>query len=69
MEFSRAFLWSAAFLAVLGNIGSLIARVTLHTENVHTSFHVLVTNLGIADFLMGVYLTIIGAADQYYRGR
>ena len=38
-------------------------------DSVHTNVHVLVTNLGLADFLMGIYLTIIGIADLVYRGR
>ena len=63
------FLWTAALLAVFGNLGSLVARVKLHSENAKTSFQVLVTNLSIADFLMGIYLTIIGIADIAYRGK
>ena len=29
-------------------------------------FDVLIVNLAAADFLMGVYLAVIGAADRYY---
>jgi hypothetical protein len=57
-------LWVSSLLAIFGNIGSLVIRYRLHTENAKSSFHVLVANLGAADFLMGVYLAIIGIADQ-----
>ena len=33
-----------------------------------SSFNLFVTHLSIADFLMGVYLTIIGVADQVFHG-
>nr|KAG5712202.1 hypothetical protein BaRGS_014552 [Batillaria attramentaria] len=36
----------------------------LYKKNAKTGFHVFVTNLNLADFAMGVYLVIIGAADQ-----
>nr|KAG5712919.1 hypothetical protein BaRGS_007516 [Batillaria attramentaria] len=41
----------------------------LDKEAAKTGFHVFVTNLSVADFLMGVYLTIIGVADQVYSGQ
>ncbi|XP_076436576.1 G-protein coupled receptor GRL101-like [Babylonia areolata] len=34
-----------------------------------SGFSVFVINLNMADFLMGVYISIIGAADERYRGR
>nr|KAG5708620.1 hypothetical protein BaRGS_033041 [Batillaria attramentaria] len=54
-------------MSVVGNVGSFAARV-LQQEAAKTGFHVFVTNLSMADLLMGVYLTIVGAADQVYRG-
>nr|KAG5695272.1 hypothetical protein BaRGS_028207 [Batillaria attramentaria] len=63
----RGFLWVMASMAIVGNAGSFAARV-VQKEAVKTGFHVFVTNLSVADFLMGVYLTIIGIADQVYRG-
>ena len=65
----RVFLWLFALLAVLGNCGSFFARFYLQSESFHSSFNVLVTNLSVADFVMGVYLTIIGVADRVYRGQ
>ncbi|XP_070196645.1 G-protein coupled receptor GRL101-like [Littorina saxatilis] len=65
----RVFLWLFAILAVLGNAGSFVARFYLQNESFQSSFNVLVTSLSVADFLMGVYLAIIGVADQVYRGR
>nr|KAG5700957.1 hypothetical protein BaRGS_034242 [Batillaria attramentaria] len=34
-----------------------------------SGFNVFVTNLCLADFLMGVYLFVIGTADQLFKGR
>nr|KAG5708934.1 hypothetical protein BaRGS_009343 [Batillaria attramentaria] len=34
-----------------------------------TGFNVFVTSLSLADFLMGVYLAMVGAADSVYRGK
>ncbi|KAL8617016.1 hypothetical protein ACOMHN_014187 [Nucella lapillus] len=69
----RVFLWMFALLAVLGNMGSFVARFYLQDRSFQSrgqsSFNVLVTNLSVADFLMGVYLTIIGVADHIYRGQ
>nr|KAG5710942.1 hypothetical protein BaRGS_013676 [Batillaria attramentaria] len=63
----RGFLWVMASMAIVGNAGSFAARI-VQKEAAKTGFHVFVTNLSVADFLMGVYLTIIGVADQVYRG-
>jgi hypothetical protein len=48
---------------------TVVVRVMMHSENTRSGFHVLVTNLSLADFLMGVYLAIVGVADQVFRGR
>ncbi|KAL8591716.1 hypothetical protein ACOMHN_061808 [Nucella lapillus] len=63
----RIFLWIFASLSVIGNFGSFIGRMYLNKEDKKLgSFSILVTNLTVADFFMGVYLIIIGAADQVY---
>ena len=65
----RVFLWTFASLAVLGNAGSVVARLCLHHDgSAQGGFSVLVTNLSLADFFMGVYLAIVGVADAVYRG-
>ena len=66
----RAFLWIFALLSIVGNVGSFVARLYLSNNGVGLgSFNIFVTNLSIADFFMGVYLAIVGVADQIYRGK
>ena len=65
----RIFLWTFATLAVVGNVGSFVGRVYISNKDKQlNSFNVFVTNLSLADLFMGVYLTMIGVADQVYLG-
>ena len=65
----RVFLWLFASLSVVGNVGSFVARLHLSNKGAGLgSFSIFVTNLCMADFFMGVYLAIVGVADQIYRG-
>ena len=64
----RAFLWLISFLSLFGNMFCLVARVFVQRTASTNGFHVFVTNLGIADLLMGVYMAIIGMADSLFRG-
>ena len=65
----RVFLWLFASLSVVGNVGSFVARLYFSNKGAGLgSFNILVTNLSIADLFMGVYLAIVGVADQIYRG-
>ena len=59
-----------AILALLGNLSCFVARVFVQRggRSGGTGFGVFVTHLCVADFLMGVYLAIIGVADSLYRG-
>ncbi|XP_025079761.1 G-protein coupled receptor GRL101-like [Pomacea canaliculata] len=57
-----------ASLALLGNLSSLVYRLMLHKTSGNVGYDVFVTNLCVADFLMGLYLLIIGIADFRYRG-
>ena len=62
-------LWLFASLSVVGNVGSFVARLYLGNKGAGLgSFDIFVTNLAMADFFMGVYLAIVGVADQIYRG-
>nr|KAG5708960.1 hypothetical protein BaRGS_009369 [Batillaria attramentaria] len=63
----RVCLWVFAALSFAGNSGSFVARLYLSSKS-GGGFNTFVTNLSIADFLMGVYLMIIGVADQAYNG-
>ncbi|XP_025084037.1 G-protein coupled receptor GRL101-like isoform X2 [Pomacea canaliculata] len=62
----RVFLSLFASLALMGNAGSFIYRVFISKKTSNLGFDVFVTNLSIADFVMGVYLAIIGIADRVY---
>ena len=65
----RVFLWLFASLSVVDNVGSFVVRLRFGNKGAGLgSFSIFVTNLSIADFVMGVYLAIAGVADQVYRG-
>ncbi|XP_070205915.1 G-protein coupled receptor GRL101-like [Littorina saxatilis] len=63
----RVFLSIFAALALLGNVGCFVVR-TLYLKSSKSGFSVFVTHLSLSDFLMGVYLAVIGVADRLYRG-
>lgn len=66
----RVALWTLASTAVVGNAGSLAARLYRCKDgHFRGSFTVFVINLALADLFMGVYLTIVGVADHIYRGK
>ncbi|KAL8597223.1 hypothetical protein ACOMHN_051536 [Nucella lapillus] len=64
----RVFLVFYAVLALIGNVGSFVYRVCVERSAVKLGYEVFVTHLSMADFLMGVYLAIIGIADRVYYG-
>ena len=64
----RGFLWLISFLSLLGNVFCLAVRVCMQKNSTFSGFHVFVSNLSIADLLMGVYIVIIGVADSLFRG-
>ena len=61
----RVGIWVVSILALLNNVQSLFVkfRQKQQTNPVH---FLLITNLSVSDFLMGVYLIILLAADLYY---
>jgi hypothetical protein len=61
-----AVVWILGILACLGNAFVIIWRLVKERSNV---VNVLVLNLGLSDFLMGIYLLIIAVADTIYRDR
>ena len=67
-EVLRAFLWIIGFLAFLGNTAVLILRLYFQRSSLMRTYGIFVTNLGIADFLMGIYLIILAIADVTFRG-
>ena len=68
-DFYRVMLFVFSLLAIVGNLGSCVFRLLSHKGPKNKSFHLFVTHLCMADFLMGIYLAIIGVADQVFRGR
>ena len=62
----RFSIWVLGCIALLGNTFVLIWRLKTKSDNkVHS---MLLFNLAFSDFLMGIYLVVIGSADVYYRG-
>lgn len=60
-------IWILGSIALLGNGFVLIWRLKTKSESkVHS---LLLLNLAISDFIMGLYLVVIGSVDTYYRGR
>ena len=62
----RIFLWILGVMAFAGNIFVLAWRTKRH-EGQRVP-NMLLCNLSVADFLMGLYMIAIAAADLYYRG-
>ncbi|KAJ8298415.1 hypothetical protein KUTeg_024946 [Tegillarca granosa] len=60
----RAFLWLIGITASLGNFAVVLYRLVLSKKKQTSVF---VNNLGIADFLMGIYMLIIASADTVFR--
>ncbi|XP_025101655.1 G-protein coupled receptor GRL101-like [Pomacea canaliculata] len=63
----RVFLWLFCVLSITGNIGGFLFRQRFQKSLSLSGFNVFVTNLSVSDFLMGVYLAILGVADETYR--
>ena len=62
----RVFLAVFAALAVSGNIICFVLRVLILKGKQKSGFAIFVTHLSVSDFMMGVYLVIIGTADRVY---
>ncbi|XP_041364627.1 G-protein coupled receptor GRL101-like [Gigantopelta aegis] len=64
----RLFLWILGICALMGNIVVVSYQHFFNKRFVGRTYSVFVTNLGISDFCMGIYMIIISAADVKYRG-
>ena len=64
----RIFLSIFAVSAFVGNLISVFVRLFVTKINQKMGFAVFVANLCISDFLMGLYLVLIGVADRHYMG-
>ncbi|KAL8619709.1 hypothetical protein ACOMHN_025795 [Nucella lapillus] len=67
-DFYRIVLSIFAALALIGNLSSFVYRVFINPASSHLGFGIFVTHLCVSDFLMGVYLAVIGIADRMYQG-
>ena len=56
----------SATLATVGNVLSLVLRVFVLKGKQQSGYATFVTHLCVSDFVMGVYLVIIGVADRVY---
>ena len=59
------FMWILGFMAITGNLGVLVWRLTHKTRSQKVQW-LLITNLAASDFLMGIYMIIIASADNIY---
>ena len=64
----RALLWVIGTFSLLGNAASLVYRFFFDRERLKLGYGIFVSNLAVADFLMGVYLITIALADVSFRG-
>ena len=64
----RILLWVIGLCSLLGNAASLIYRLVFDRERLKLGYGIFVSNLAVADFLMGIYLIIIASADAAFRG-
>ena len=64
----RALLWVIGSCSLLGNAASLVYRFFFDRERLKLGYGIFVSNLAVADFLMGVYLITIALADVSFRG-
>ncbi|OWF49263.1 G-protein coupled receptor GRL101 [Mizuhopecten yessoensis] len=65
----RVFLWIIGVTAVVGNLFVILYRTFVDRKHIKKSYSLLVINLSISDFLMGVYMLIIASVDTHYSGR
>ena len=65
----QAVLWIVGIASLLGNFSSIIYRLVYDRARLQIGYGIFVTNLAVADFLMGVYLLTIAVIDSLYRNR
>ena len=63
----RVLLWLVGSATLLGNIVTLFYRLTWDRELLLKPYGLFVTNLGISDILMGVYLAVMAIANARFR--
>ncbi|KAL8586920.1 hypothetical protein ACOMHN_051025 [Nucella lapillus] len=66
-NFHRIVLTALTVLALVGNLTSFLYRTVFDKRTRQSGFGVFVIHLCVSDFLMGVYLMMIGLADHAYK--
>lgn len=64
----RVILSVLCVLIVIGNVSTLLYRLVVDRRASNLAFGQFVTQMGVSDLLMGVYLAVIGMADRMYIG-
>ena len=62
----RVIMWIVGLFALLSNLGVLLYRYRSKEKGNKVQL-LLISNLSISDFIMGVYMVIISSADLYYK--
>ncbi|XP_072173250.1 G-protein coupled receptor GRL101-like [Diadema setosum] len=66
----RAFMWLLGLSALVGNFLAFSARIYRRRKAGQNSIQIfMISNLALADLLMGLYMIIIAIADVHFRGR
>ena len=64
----RILVWVMGVCSMLGNIGVIVSHLISRKTIKRKSYTRLVTQLGISDLLMGIYLLIIASKDVQFQG-
>lgn len=65
----RLFLWVIGICGFLGNTIVVMYKCVFDNHTLKKAHGIFITNLGVSDFFMGVYMLIIASADSAFRGR
>jgi hypothetical protein len=65
----QTMLWLIGLSALVGNALTILYRLVYDRSRLRLGYGIFVTNLALADFLMGIYLLIIAVADAFFRKR
>ncbi|XP_059178346.1 G-protein coupled receptor GRL101-like [Physella acuta] len=66
-DVKRSLIWLVALIGCSGNAVVIGYRFFYEKQLLKQGYRMFVTNLGLSDFIMSVYLIIIAGADVYYR--
>ena len=64
-SFLRVAMWILGAGAIVGNVGSICHRYKQMTRSMTVQL-LLIVNLSVSDFLMGIYLVILASVDSFY---